>query len=133
MKWKEGNVCSKSVCLTAGLTAPPTPQGAFLSELSNSIKREHSYPHPSVSYCWPIFCQSQHVQIHFVLPPSTDTESKSFGSFLHVHSEIIKILWGWGENRINNCLISEKLPRSVPLFSFSLIVNVFQLTRYREE
>lgn len=93
------------------------------SELSSSIKRDCSYPHPSIPYRGPIFCQSQHVQIHFVFPSSTNAESKSFGSFLHVHSEIIKILQSWGENGISSCLILEKLLWSVSLFS-SLIVNV---------
>lgn len=106
-----------SVGLQAGFSTFLIPLWVSF-RIKQVYKKDYSYPHPSVSYCWPIFCQSQHVQIHFVFPSSTDAESKSFGSFLHVHSEIIKILWGWGENGINKCLISKKLLWSVPLFSF---------------
>lgn len=53
---------------------------------------DQTYPHPPIADGWPILGQSQHKQVHFVLPPSTDTKTKPLHAFVQFHGEEVKVL-----------------------------------------
>ena len=51
-----------------------------------------SHPHPAIADGRPVLSQTQHQQVHLVLPPPTDAEAKAFGTLLQLHSEVVIVL-----------------------------------------
>lgn len=51
-----------------------------------------TYPHLPTSLSWPILSKPQHVQIHVVLPATSQAKAKPFGSSLQLNSVKVLVL-----------------------------------------
>lgn len=62
------------------------------SEGEHGCNGAKSYPHLAVSDSSPVLSQSQHVQVHVVLPSSPQAETKTFTVPLQVHRVELRLL-----------------------------------------